>query len=275
VLGQTARDATDEHFPLLVLDDEVYDDFTFTARVKLVAGAVEQMGGLAFRIQDEKNYYVVRASGLGNSFRFYKFVNGERSDPIGPEIEISKGVWHEVSVECRGNRIRCLLDGKETIPSINDTSFTKGRVGFWTKSDSVSYFTDARVSFRPRETLAQIFVREAVQKYPRLLGVQIFAATPTDPAVKIIASAKDGDYGQAGGKTEKAVIERGSVFYGKGDNQVMITMPLKDRNGDPVAAVRVIMRSFPGQTEANAVGRAEPVVQLMKDRVLSLKDLTE
>src|SRR5712664_2392406 len=49
VLAQTSRDTTDEHFPLLVMNDDVYDDFTFTAKVKLVAGAIEQMGGLAFR----------------------------------------------------------------------------------------------------------------------------------------------------------------------------------------------------------------------------------
>ena len=39
----------------------------------------------------------------------------ERSDPVGPEIEIPKGTWHEIAVECKGNRIRCLLNGKEAM----------------------------------------------------------------------------------------------------------------------------------------------------------------
>jgi len=217
----------------------------------------------------------VRASALGGTFRFYKFVNGVRSDPVGPEIQIPKGAWHEIAVECRGNRIRCLLNGKEAMPVITDTSFIRGKVGFWTKSDAVSYFAEARVSFKPRETLAHILIREAMQKFPRLMDVQIFAATPVDPAVKIIASAVDSEIGQAGSQPERDVIQWGTVYYGKDDKQVTVTIPLRDNNGTPVAAVKVIMKSFPCQTEANAVGRATPVVLLMQSRVPSLKDLLE
>ena len=78
VLAQLSDDPSDEHFPLLVYEEEVFDDFTFSTRFKLVKGQVEQMAGLAFRIQNETNYYVVRASALGNTFRFYKVVNGAR-----------------------------------------------------------------------------------------------------------------------------------------------------------------------------------------------------
>jgi hypothetical protein len=39
--------------------------------------------------------------------------------------------------------------------------------------------------------------------------------------------------------------------------------------------VRVVMKSFPGQTEANAVVRATPVVKEIQDRVRSLDDLVE
>jgi len=275
VLAQTSGDVTDERFPLLVFEEDVYEDFTFSAKVKLVGGAIEQMGGLAFRIRDEKNYYVVRASALGGTFKFYKFVNGERSPPLGPEIEIPKGVWHDLSVECKGNQILCRLNGREAIPPITDTSFTRGRVGFWTKSDSVSYFTDARVTFRPRESLAQMFIREAMQKYPRLVGLRIYARPPGESAVKIVASGDESERGQAGGNVEADVIDRGTVYHGKDGDVASVTLPLKDRNGDPVAAVKVYMKSFPGQTEANAVGRATPVLKLMDSRVPSLRELIE
>src|SRR5260370_26510422 len=66
VVAQTAWDVTDEHYPLLILGEETYDDFTLTTRFKTVDGLTEQMAGIAFRIQDEKNFYVVRASSLGN-----------------------------------------------------------------------------------------------------------------------------------------------------------------------------------------------------------------
>lgn len=275
VLAQLARDITDEHFPLLVFEEEIYDDFTFTTQFKTVSGAIEQMAGVAFRIQDEKNYYVIRASSLGNNLRFYKFVNGERSAPIGPDIAIPKGVWHQLSVECKGNRILCYLDGKEAMPAINDTSFSKGKVGFWTKSDSVSYFVDAKITFTPHETLAQSLMRDMVQKYPRLEGLKIFSTTSANPTLRVIASSHEKDINQPGGKEEQDCLARSTVYYQKKDGSVSVTFPLHDRNGEVIAALEVLMRSFPGQTEKNAIGRAQPVVKGFEERISSLKDLTE
>ena len=276
VLAQTSRDATDERFPLLILGDEIYEDFTFSARVKLVEGKAERMAGLAFRIQDERNYYVVRASALGNTFRFYKFIDGMRSDPIGPEIAIASGVWHEITVECRANRIRCLLNGKEAMPELTDAShlISRGRVGLWTKSDSVSYFTDVRIGYQQRVTRAESLVAEAMKQYSRLLGVQMFGRGPGEPMRRL---AGQGEFGtrEEPGSVETSVIEQGTVFHGKVDGKSVVTLPLRDRNGDPIAAVRVVSRSFKGQTEANAIAVSMPVVQLMKGRVLSYRELVE
>src|ERR1051325_7209800 len=116
VIAQLAQEPTDEHFPLLIFEDEIFADFTLTTRFKTIAGEKERMAVLAFRIQNETNYYVVRASSLGNTLRFYKVVNGERSLPLGRDVPIPSGIWHELSVESKGNQIRCLLNGMELIP---------------------------------------------------------------------------------------------------------------------------------------------------------------
>jgi hypothetical protein len=52
-------------------------------------------------------------------------------------------------------------------------------------------------------------------------------------------------------------------------------MPLRDRNGDPIAAMRVVLKSFAGQTEQNAFARATPLVKGIQARVHSLQDLTD
>src|SRR5713101_108358 len=93
VLAQLAQDPTDEHFPLLIFEEETFGDFTLTTRFKTVRGVMEQMAGIAFRIQNETNYYVVRASSLGNTFRFYKIVNGQRGTIFGRDLAIPSGVW--------------------------------------------------------------------------------------------------------------------------------------------------------------------------------------
>src|SRR5207247_7312416 len=104
-LAQLAQDPRDEHFPLLIFEGETFGNFTLTTLFKTVRGTTEQMAGLAFRIQNETNYYVLRASSLGNTFRFYKVVNGERGLVLGPEVPIPVAQWHDVSVAFGGNTV--------------------------------------------------------------------------------------------------------------------------------------------------------------------------
>src|SRR5262245_8895034 len=56
VLAQLSQDSRDEHFPILIYESEVFGDFTLTTKVKTVKGGTEQMAGIAFRIQNERNY---------------------------------------------------------------------------------------------------------------------------------------------------------------------------------------------------------------------------
>jgi hypothetical protein len=54
---------------------------------------------------------------------------------------------------------------------------------------------------------------------------------------------------------------------------VVVTLPLHDRNGEVIAALRVEMKSFFGQTEDNAVARARPIAQDMERRIVEAKDI--
>lgn len=275
VLAQLSTNLTDERFPLLVYTNATYGDFKFTTRFKTVSGKVEQMAGVAFRIQDKNNYYVIRASALGNTLKFYKFVNGQRSVPIGPDIKIASNTWHELTVDCKGNSIRCFLNGKEAMPVLNDNTFVTGKIGFWTKSDSVTYFSDARINYTPREFLAAQLVRDMMQRYPRVLYMRVYAKLPNTDQPQIIASTVEGEIGKPAETKDADVIERGVIYYGKGKEEVAVTLPLQDRNGENAAAVKITMKSFPGQTEKNAIARALPIKKDMEFRIQSSKDLYE
>jgi hypothetical protein len=276
VLAQLSRDRTDERFPMLLYEGEIFGDFKLTTQFKLVDGAVEQMAGVAFRIQDERNYYYIRASGLGSTFYFYKIVNGQRSPPIGSgKLAIPKGVWHSLAIECKGTQIQAWLNGKEVLPALEDKSFASGFLGFWTKSDAVSYFGDTTIAYKPREILAQTLVNDAFQKYPRLQGLKIYAPAGETGQLKVVASLDSEEVGQtAPQEVGKVLAERG-YYYGKRNGEVMLTLPLHDSNGEKVAAVRVVLKSFLGQTENNALARAMPVVKGMETRIQTLKDLTQ
>jgi len=266
------------YFPILVFDGDQFDDFTFSTRFKIVGGGVAEMGGIVFRYQDPKNYYVLTASVLDKRFWFFKFVNGVRSDKlIGPAIDIAKDQWREMTVRCEGNHIHCLLDGKEIIPMITDSSFMKGKVGFWTKSDSVVYFTDAKLDFTPRETLAQTLVSDTVNEFSKLQGMKIFAIRPGDTNAVVVASNDAKELRQPGGKTESDVIRNGRSYIARNKKAgiVTVTAPLRDRNGDVIAAVAFTMKTFIGETDDTAALKSQTMMKKIQPRVTSLEDLLQ
>jgi hypothetical protein len=273
VLAQVSRDRTDERFPLFIYDQETFTDFKLTTRFKIVEGAVERIAGVVFRFQDTNNFYYVRASAQSGTVYFFKVVDGERSSPIGSRTNIAAGVWHELAVECKGTQIRILFNGSEAMPVLEDRSFARGKVGFWTKSDAVSHFADTQIIFTSREILAQLLVRDAFRKYDRLRGLKIYAVNTNETQARIVASLDAKEVGQPAPKEEQDVLARGTIYYGKGRNEVVVTLPLRDVNGEVAAAVRVVMNTFAGQTEKNAIVRALPVVKMMEPRVQRTADL--
>lgn len=275
VIGQFDRNPTDERFPLYIFQDAEFDDFTLTTRVKMVEGEVAQMAGIAFRIQDENNYYVVRASASGDTFMFYTFKDGLRTPPIGNRIEIEAGVWNELKIVCRGSELRFYWNGEEAIPPLNDPTYRNGRIGYWTKSDSVSHFVDTRITYRPQISFAQELVTQALDQYDRLRGLKLVRLNDAGDGVEIIGSDNKEELGEPGLKEEDRVIVTRKYRVTKGGSDVTVTLPLTDRNGDVVAAARVVMESFPGQTEQNAIARAVPVARFIAERIVTFDQLDE
>lgn len=272
VLAQTSEDLTDERFPMFVYDGEIFRNFKFTTRFKLVSGVAEQMAGVVFRWQNASNFYVVRASALGKNLRFYKVVNGQRSDPIGPGVALAAGDWHTLAVKCEGNQISVWLDEKPVMPPLGDNTFAEGKVGFWTKSDAVSYFADAGLDYTPRVPAAQAMVNAVLEKQSRLLGLRIYTLE-ADGSTRILASKDPGENGQPGTEAEKAAIQNGTVSYGRERDAVLLTLPLHDRNGENMAALRVKLKSFFGETQDNALSRAMNIRKLLQAMCMSAEDL--
>ena len=55
---------------------------------------------------------------------------------------VGSGQWHTLRVEFAGNHFKLTFDGKHLF-DVEDTTFTEaGKVGVWTKADSVTLFDD-------------------------------------------------------------------------------------------------------------------------------------
>jgi hypothetical protein len=272
VLAQTSADPTDERFPMLLLTGEKFRNFKFTTRFKIVSGVTEQMAGVVFRYQNASNYYVVRVNALDKNVKFYKVLNGQRSDPIGVSVAVAAGEWHSLGVQCEGNQITVSFDGQPVMPALGDNTFTEGRLGFRTKSDAVCYFTDAMVDYTPIVPAAQVIVNGIMKKEPRILGLRIYTAQTND-TTHVIASMDPAEIGKAGTEAEAGAIKDGTVFFGREKGIVVMTLPLHDRNGDYIGAVRVRLKSFFGETQDTALSRARMIVGQIQNQVGSDKDL--
>jgi hypothetical protein len=145
VVAQTSKDSTDYRFPLLIADEGSFRDLELTVKFKAVSGEVDQAAGLVFRLKDANNYYIVRANAREDNYRLYRVVAGRRRVFAGANLEVTSGQWHELRVDGIGNKIICYYDGVKKIEAIDDTFKDAGKVGLWTKADSVTYFDDFRV----------------------------------------------------------------------------------------------------------------------------------
>lgn len=275
VVAQTAPSAEDERFPLLVWTGQRFGDFTYTARFKITGGALEQIAGLVFRVQDERNFYVVRASALGGNLRFYKFVDGQRSPPIGPSIPFEKGRWYELSVRAGGNQLDVLLDGTNAFPTITDSSFTAGRVGFITKSDTTALFADAHLAYRPVETLAASLVKQTLADQPRLIGLRLFGTTSGRSELHCLAAKEASDVGRAAGETERKVFAENRTYVGKTPDAAVVTAALHDRNGEVIGVMEFRLKPFPGQMESTTIARVLPTLRKLEGSIGGARELTE
>ena len=62
-------------------------------------------------------------------------------------------------------------------------------------------------------------------------------------------------------------MKRATIYHSKSNGRVTVVMPMRDNNGETIAAVRVVMKALPGQTEKKAIARAMPVVRHMESRL--------
>lgn len=153
VLAQTSTDKTSYRFPLTIADEGSFLNLDLSVRFKPISGQVDQAAGLMWRLKDANNYYIVRANALENNVVLYKVENGKRTDlPLkgegrtyGKKANVPSAQWSELRVVGVGNLFEVFLNGQK-LYDVEDNTFPEaGKVGLWTKADSVTYFDDLRV----------------------------------------------------------------------------------------------------------------------------------
>ncbi len=144
VLKQSGR-AT---YPLLLKNDTNIKDGFVEIWFKAVAGSQDRAAGVVWRARDANNYYVVRANALEDNFVLYKTVGGVRSalDIVGRKggygvaVPVPANTWHSLRIDFKAARFSASFNGKQLF-EVEDSTFTDaGKMGLWTKADSVTLF---------------------------------------------------------------------------------------------------------------------------------------
>lgn len=151
VLVQRGKAADDAKSPyhVVLLDDVRAGAVELTVKLRAISGDEEQGGGLVWRAQDARNYYLARWNPLERNVRLFEVVDGERRGLASETVRADAG-WHELKITMKGEQMRCSFDGRTTI-SAKDSSFLEpGKVGLWAKSDAETAFDDLRIAGSPK-----------------------------------------------------------------------------------------------------------------------------
>jgi glycosyl hydrolase family 59 (putative galactocerebrosidase) len=148
-IEQTSTDTTDYRFPLAIYRPASAGNVDVTVRFKAVAGKVDQAGGIAIRLSDPDNYYVVRANALEDNVRFYRMVKGRREQIEGANTRVTANEWHQLGLRAEGERFTVTFDGKQLFTATDRTFAGAGTVALWTKADSVTRFEGFEIQTLP------------------------------------------------------------------------------------------------------------------------------
>jgi len=135
--------ATKNAFNVIVAPSGPYSDVEATVKFRPISGREDASGGIVFRFADGK-YYVVRANALEDNFRLYAYDRGRRQLASASVKTPPLGLWHTVRVVAVGYHLQAWLNGTLYLDH-RDSRFRSGRVGLWTKADSITAFDDLAI----------------------------------------------------------------------------------------------------------------------------------
>jgi hypothetical protein len=153
VFAQTSEDKTSGRFPLAIYEKASFTDGSVSVRFKPVKGERDQAAGIVWRYRDPDNYFIVRANALEDNVVLYKVESGKRislepkgtpSRTYGVKHKVPKQAWSTLRAEFRGPNFEVFFGETKIMEVVDSTFLGPGKIGLWTKADSVTYFDDFR-----------------------------------------------------------------------------------------------------------------------------------
>ena len=139
------------YFPYAVASGiEDFRQGEISVRFKAIDGRIDQAAGILFDLKPNGDYLALRANPLENNLVLWQFKRGKRSSvKWARNTPTPSKQWHELKLVVSGTKVEGYINGQlyltYTLPQA-----VSGRVGLWSKADSVVYFADYKVTPEPR-----------------------------------------------------------------------------------------------------------------------------
>jgi hypothetical protein len=136
------------YYPIAVFRD--IDDFhngDLSVRFLIIGGALDRCAGILFNVKPNGDYLAVRFNGTEDNVVLWTFNHGKRSmvKRAPGEFPLELGTWHDLRISIHGTELAEFLDGKQVIDYTLKEPVS-GKVGLWSKTDSMVEFADFTVS---------------------------------------------------------------------------------------------------------------------------------
>ncbi len=132
------------YFPYAVangVDD--FHDGEISMRFKLLGGALDQCAGILFNLKPNGDYLAVRFNGKEDNLVLWTFDKGKRSfvKKGVKDVHIPFKEWHAMKIAVHGTQLEGYLDGEKLL-DYTLAAPVSGKVGVWSKTDSISELDD-------------------------------------------------------------------------------------------------------------------------------------
>jgi hypothetical protein len=146
-----ARQATDQanKDQIIYIDGLEAGSLDLTVRLNVGADGAEEGGGVLFRGENDRTYYVVWLSPHEKLLRLDKVVNGQVTHVQDLTVDSADaGKWHTLRLLIHGPVMEAIFNNRQFLSGREETwafgTYKKGKVGLWAKGAAPVYFDTVR-----------------------------------------------------------------------------------------------------------------------------------
>jgi hypothetical protein len=139
------------YFPYAVAHGvEDFQNGEISVRFKPVGGLLDQCSGILFNLKANGDYLTVRFNVKEDNLVLWTFNKGTRKfvKKGSEDVPLAMKQWATIKIVVQGTKLEGYLNGKKLI-EYTLTEPVSGKVGVWSKTDSISEFDDFTVTPAP------------------------------------------------------------------------------------------------------------------------------